>query len=126
MAEATISLTQMPRNPESEHIIQLTRNAVEQLERQYPLSSIRGTRSRATASAAPQASHTPGGHRRQQQNPRNQEEQEVASGQRPRYDSKQDHAQWLRLYSTAINVAGGDITTKVFYFPMVLEPAPLT
>jgi hypothetical protein len=32
----------------------------------------------------------------------------------------------LCLYSTAINVSGGDTNTKVLYFPMVLEPAPLT
>ena len=43
-----------------------------------------------------------------------------------KYDGKQDPAQWLRLYSTAINVAGGDTNTKVLYFPMALEPAPLT
>ena len=43
-----------------------------------------------------------------------------------KYDSKQDPAQWLRLYSTAINVTGGDTYTKVLYFPMALEPAPLT
>ena len=43
-----------------------------------------------------------------------------------KYDGKQDPSQWLRLYSTAINVAGGDIYTKVLYFPMALEPAPLT
>ena len=30
------------------------------------------------------------------------------------------------MYSTAINVAGGDTTTKVLYFPVVLEPTPLT
>ena len=43
-----------------------------------------------------------------------------------KYDGKQDPAQWLQLYSTAINVAGGDTYTKVLYFPMALEPAPLT
>ena len=43
-----------------------------------------------------------------------------------KYESKQDPVQWLRLYSTAINVAGGDTATKVLYFQMVLEPAPLT
>ena len=42
-----------------------------------------------------------------------------------KYDSKQDPAQWLRLYSTAINVAGGYSYTKVLYFMMALEPAPL-
>ena len=43
-----------------------------------------------------------------------------------KYDGKQDPAQWLRLYSTAVSVAGGDTNTKVLYFPMALEPAPLT
>ena len=43
-----------------------------------------------------------------------------------KYDGKQDPAQWLCLYSTAINVAGGDTYTKVQYFPMALEPVPLT
>ena len=27
---------------------------------------------------------------------------------------------------TAVSVAGGDTNTKVLYFPMALEPAPLT
>jgi hypothetical protein len=43
-----------------------------------------------------------------------------------KYDGKQDPAQWLCLYSTVINVAGGDTATKVLYFQMVLESAPLT
>ena len=43
-----------------------------------------------------------------------------------KYDGKQDPAQWLCLYSTAISVAGGDTNTKVLYFPMALELAPLT
>ena len=43
-----------------------------------------------------------------------------------KYDGKQDPAQWLRLYSTTISVAGGDTNTKVLYFPMALEPTPLT
>ena len=43
-----------------------------------------------------------------------------------KYDGKQDPAQWLCLYSTAVSVAGGDTNTKVLYFPMALEPAPLT
>ena len=42
-----------------------------------------------------------------------------------KYDGKQDPAQWLRLYSTAVSVAGGDTNTKDLYFPMALEPAPL-
>ena len=41
-----------------------------------------------------------------------------------KYDGKQDPAQWLHLYSTAVSVAGGDTNTKVLYFPMALEPAP--
>ena len=65
MAEAIMPLMQLPQNPETERIIMLTRNAVEQLEQQNPLSSLCGTRSRATTSAAPQASRTRGGHHRQ-------------------------------------------------------------
>ena len=42
-----------------------------------------------------------------------------------KYDGKQDPAQWLCLYSTAVSVAGGDTNTKVLYFPMALEHAPL-
>jgi hypothetical protein len=58
---------QMPRNPEMEHVIHLAKNAIEQLERQNPLSSLHGTWSRSTATVIPQASRTPGGHHRQQQ-----------------------------------------------------------
>ena len=43
-----------------------------------------------------------------------------------KYDGKQDPAQWLRLYSTAVSVTVGDTNTKVLYFPMALEFAPLT
>ena len=43
-----------------------------------------------------------------------------------KYDGKQESAQWLRLYSTAVSVARGDTNTKVLYFPMAREPAPLT
>jgi len=43
-----------------------------------------------------------------------------------KYDGKQDPAQWLRLYSTAVSVAGEDSNTKVLYFQMALESAPLT
>ena len=43
-----------------------------------------------------------------------------------KYDGKQGPAQWLRLYSTAVSVAGEDTNTKVLYFPMALERAPLT
>ena len=41
-----------------------------------------------------------------------------------KYDGKQDPRQWLRIYSTAIEVAGGTNSTKVIYFPMALESAP--
>jgi len=79
---------QMPQNLEMERVIHLAKNAVEQLERQNPLSLLHGTRSRATATIIPQASRTPGGHHCQQQpehqNQRNQEYQEVASIHRPR------------------------------------------
>jgi hypothetical protein len=43
-----------------------------------------------------------------------------------KYDGKQAPQQWLRCYSTAIEVAGGLNITKVVYFPMALDPAPLT
>jgi hypothetical protein len=43
-----------------------------------------------------------------------------------KYDGKQAPQQWLRCYSTAIEVAGGSNTTKVVYFLMALEPAPVT
>jgi hypothetical protein len=43
-----------------------------------------------------------------------------------KYDAKQAPQQWLRCYSTAIEVAGGSNITKVIYFPMALDPAPLT
>jgi hypothetical protein len=43
-----------------------------------------------------------------------------------KYDGRQAPQQWLRCYSTAIEVAGGTNTTKVVYFPMALSPAPLT
>ena len=88
MTEATLRLMQMPQNPEMERVIHLAKNTVEQLKRQNPLSSLHGTRSRATATVIPQASQTPGGHHRQQQleqqNQRNQEDQEVASNHRPK------------------------------------------
>jgi hypothetical protein len=43
-----------------------------------------------------------------------------------KYDGKQALQQWLHCYSTAIEVAGGSNITKVVYFPMALDPAPLT
>ena len=43
MTEATLRLMAMPRNPELERVINLTKNAVEQLDRQNPLSSLHGT-----------------------------------------------------------------------------------
>ena len=38
MTEATLRLMMMPQNPELERVINLTKNAVEQIERQNPLS----------------------------------------------------------------------------------------
>jgi hypothetical protein len=86
MTEATLRLIQMPQNPQMERIIHLAKHAVEQLERQNPLSSLHGTRSKATTMVIPQASHTPGGHYHQQQlqDQRNQENQEVTTNHRPR------------------------------------------
>jgi hypothetical protein len=43
-----------------------------------------------------------------------------------KYDGKQAPQQWLRCYSISIKVAGGSNITKVIYFPMALDPAPLT
>jgi hypothetical protein len=43
-----------------------------------------------------------------------------------KYDGKQAPQQWLRCYSTTIEVAGGSNTTKVVYFPMAVDPALLT
>jgi hypothetical protein len=43
-----------------------------------------------------------------------------------KYDGKQAPQQWLRCYSTAIEVAGDSNITKVVYFPMALDPALLT
>jgi hypothetical protein len=43
-----------------------------------------------------------------------------------KYDGKQAPQQWLRCYSTTIEVTGGSNITKVVYFPMALDPAPLT
>jgi hypothetical protein len=42
-----------------------------------------------------------------------------------KYDGKQAPQQWLRCYSTAIEVAGGSNITKVVYFLMALDPTPL-
>ena len=79
MTEATLRLMQMSRNLEMERVIHLAKNAIEQLERQNPLSTLHGTRSSATATVIPQASRALGGHHRQQQleqqNQRNQEDQ---------------------------------------------------
>jgi hypothetical protein len=62
MIEVTLRLMKMPQNPEMERVIHFAKNIVEQLERQNPLSSLHGTRSRATATVIPQASRIPGGH----------------------------------------------------------------
>jgi hypothetical protein len=43
-----------------------------------------------------------------------------------KYDGKQAPQQWLHCYSTAIEVVGGSNITKIVYFPMALDPAPLT
>jgi hypothetical protein len=43
-----------------------------------------------------------------------------------KYDGKQAPRQWLRCYSTAIEVAGGSNITKIVYFLMVLDPTLLT
>jgi hypothetical protein len=43
-----------------------------------------------------------------------------------KYDGKQAPQQRLRCYSITIEVAGGSNITKVVYFPMALDPAPLT
>jgi hypothetical protein len=43
-----------------------------------------------------------------------------------KYDGKQARQQWLRCYSTAIEVAGGSNITKVVYIPMALDPVLLT
>ena len=58
MTEATLRLMTMPQNPEIERVINLAKNVVEQLERQNPLSSLHGMRSRATATVVPQGSCT--------------------------------------------------------------------
>ena len=34
--------------------------------------------------------------------------------------------QWLHIYSQSIELAGGDDDLKALYFPMDLEPVPLT
>ena len=43
-----------------------------------------------------------------------------------KYDGKTPPQQWFRIYSQAIEVAGGDNITKVVYFPMALESPQLT
>jgi hypothetical protein len=43
-----------------------------------------------------------------------------------KYDGKQARQQWLHCYSTAIEVVEGSNINKVVYFPMALDPAPLT
>ena len=67
MTEVTLRLMTMPQNPELERVINLTKNTFEQLEKQNPLSSLHGTRSRATATAIPQESRTLEDYQRQQQ-----------------------------------------------------------
>jgi hypothetical protein len=43
-----------------------------------------------------------------------------------KHDGKQDPWQWIRYYSTTIEVSGSSNMTKVIYFLMALESAPLT
>jgi hypothetical protein len=43
-----------------------------------------------------------------------------------KYDGKQAPQHWLCCYSTAIEVVGSSNITKVVYFLMALDPAPLT
>lgn len=43
-----------------------------------------------------------------------------------KYDGKQDPVQWLRCYSLSLQAAGGNDDTKVIYFPIYMEAAPLT
>ena len=42
-----------------------------------------------------------------------------------KYDGKTPPHQWLRIYSQAIDIAGGTDTTKVSYFPLALETSQL-
>src|SRR5579883_1679617 len=42
-----------------------------------------------------------------------------------KFDGKQDPGQWLRLYSTAVQAAGGNNDDKVNYFPVALTEGPL-
>lgn len=43
-----------------------------------------------------------------------------------KYDVKRDSHQWLKCYYMAIGLAGGTNDTKVIYFPIIMEAAPLT
>src|SRR5687768_8944317 len=43
-----------------------------------------------------------------------------------KYDGKQDLVQWLCCYSVSVQAAGGNDDTKVIYFPICMEAAPLT
>jgi hypothetical protein len=43
-----------------------------------------------------------------------------------KYDGKQETRQWLHSYSIAIEVIGESNSTKALYFPVALEPMPLT
>jgi hypothetical protein len=43
-----------------------------------------------------------------------------------KYDGMQAPQQWLCCYSIAIEVTGGSKINKVVYFPMALDPVPLT
>jgi hypothetical protein len=42
-----------------------------------------------------------------------------------KYDGKTEPREWLRVYSMACELAGGNNDTKALFFPMALEPTPL-
>ena len=84
IAKATLLLQWLPRNPKTDRVLQLTRQAIVQLDGMNLMSSLHRTASR-TSSAAVQDSHTPGGGTNQRphqqqiaQHDGNQDEQEVA------------------------------------------------
>lgn len=43
-----------------------------------------------------------------------------------KFDGKSDPTQWLRCYSAAISLAGGNNDIKAIYFPMLLGSTHLT
>ena len=42
-----------------------------------------------------------------------------------KYDGKTEPWQWLRVYSTAVELVGGNNDIKALFLPMALEPVPL-